>query len=194
MPGRCDIRPARKGDAGDIARLYLISSDGLAAYIWSRYQTPGVALEAVGRARYAREKTQSAFSYENCLIAERDSEVAGMVHGYPMHVPEGGNAESDPVLKPYAELELDRSFYVSGLAVFERFRGDGIGTALMDQAFARARELGLPQLSLICFEPNEGAMRLYERLGFSEIDRRAIVPHPTLHYRDGDAILLARGV
>jgi ribosomal protein S18 acetylase RimI-like enzyme len=190
----CDIRNARKSDAGDIAKLYLISSDGLAAYIWSLFQTPGVTLEEVGRSRYARAKTETAFSYENCRIAERNGEVAGMLHGYPMHVPEGGNQESDPVLKPYAELELDQSFYISGVAVYETFRGLKIGNALMADAFARAKALGLNKVSLICFEGNEGAVRLYRRLGFAEIDRRPIVPHPALHYRKGDAILMAREV
>lgn len=194
MAGFCTIRAARKSDAADIARLYLVSSDGFAAYIWSRYQKPGMTLEDVGRARYSRAKIESDYSYENCTIAEHDRDIAGMMHGYPMHVSEGGNQESDPVLRPYAELELDRSFYISALAVFEAFRGQGIGTELMDVAFERANALALPHVSLICFERNEGAMRLYTRLGFREIDRRAIVPHPSLHYRDGDALLMAREV
>jgi RimJ/RimL family protein N-acetyltransferase len=58
----------------------------------------------------------------------------------------------------------------------------------------RARALGRPRVSLICFERNEGAMRLYRRLGFEELARRAVVPHPLLHYSDGDAVLLARVV
>jgi ribosomal protein S18 acetylase RimI-like enzyme len=194
VAGRSTLRAARKSDAADIARLYLISSDGFAAYIWSRYHKPGMTLEDVGRARYSRAKTESEYSYENCTIAERDEDIAGMMHGYPMHVSEGGNQESDPVLRPYAELELDRSFYISSLAVFEAFRGQGIGTELMDVAFERASALALPLVSLICFERNEGAMRLYTRLGFREVDRRAIVPHPSLHYRDGDALLMAREV
>jgi ribosomal protein S18 acetylase RimI-like enzyme len=194
VAGLCTLRAARKSDAGDIARLYLISSDGFAAYIWSRYQKAGMTLEDVGRARYGRAKSESDYSYENCTIAEHDEEIAGMMHGYPMHVPEGGNEESDPVLRPYAELELDRSFYISALAVFEGFRGHGIGTELMDIALKRAEALGLPHVSLICFERNEGAMRLYTRLGFREIDRRPIVPHPSLHYRDGDALLMAREI
>ncbi len=194
MAQSCKIRAARKSDAVDIARLYLISSDGFAAYIWSRHQTPGMTLEDVGCARYGRARTESDYSYENCTIAERDGEIAGMMHGYAMHVPENGNPENDPVLRPYADLELDRSFYVSALAVHESFRGRGIGTDLMAIAFAQAKVLGLPYVSLICFERNEGAMRLYQRLGFAEIDRRGIVPHPSLHYRDGDALLMAREI
>ena len=35
------IRQAVKDDRADIARLFLISSDGLAEYIWSRVAEPG---------------------------------------------------------------------------------------------------------------------------------------------------------
>src|SRR5262245_26336976 len=155
-------------------------------------QSPGMSLEEVGEARYARENT--AFSYENCMMAERRGEIAGLIHFYPMHVAPGAAPETDAVLKPYAELELDGSLYVSGVAIYETYRGMGIGTDLMRCAFARARDLRIGTVSLICFERNEGAMRLYRRLGFAEIDRRRIVAHPTLQYRDGDAILMARGV
>ena len=79
-------------------------------------------------------------------------------------------------------------------AVHERYRGTGIGTDLLRCAFAQAKDLGLGRVSLICFERNAGAMRLYLRMGFAEVDRRAVVPHPMLHYRDGDALLMARVV
>ena len=72
-----------------------------------------------------------------------------------------------------------------------RFRRLGIGTLLLKEARRRGRALGLERLSLICFEKNTKALRLYQRLGFLELRRRAVVPHPFLHYREGDAILLA---
>ena len=37
-------------------------------------------------------------------------------------------------------------------------------------------------------------MQLYRRLGYSEVDRRPVVPHPSLHYSKGDAVLLVRGL
>lgn len=184
------LRPARPEDSPAIARLFLISSDGLAAYIWSRLAAPGEDLAAVGARRYAREGV--AFSYRNCVIAECEGEVAGMLHTFPMaHDPEA-TPETDPVLRPYSELEDPGSLYVSGVALFPGRRGSGIGTRLIAAAKARARDLGLPRLSLICFERNEGAMRLYRRLGFREIARRPLVPHPMLHYAEGDALLLVR--
>ena len=99
--------------------------------------------------------------------------------------------EVDPVLAPYSALEDCGSLYVSAVAVFHEHRRLGIGTRLLEEARRRARALGLDRLSLICFEKNTKALRLYQRLGFRELRRRAIVPHPFLHYREGDAILLA---
>ena len=58
----------------------------------------------------------------------------------------------------------------------------------------QARALDRPRVSLICFERNEGAMRMYRRLGFEELARRPVVPHSLLHYAGGDAVLLARAV
>ena len=57
----------------------------------------------------------------------------------------------------------------------------------------QARALDRPRVSLICFERNEGAMRMYRRLSFEELARRAVVRH-WLHYGGGDAVLLARAV
>lgn len=184
------IRRARQDEAGEIARLFLISSDGLAAYIWSKMDMPGLTLEEVGAARYAR--TGTAFSFENCHVALRWGEIAGMVHTFPIEGSADDSEKNDPVLRPYAELEDPGSLYVSALAVHEAYRNLGIGSRLMEHVYGVARSLGLQRVSLICFERNEAALRFYRRQGFQEMDRRPIVPHPTLHYGDGDAILLAR--
>ena len=61
----------------------------------------------------------------------------------------------------------------------------------MDLATEQARESGFNGLSLVAFEQNEGAVRLYERLGYQEIDRAPVVPHPLIHL-DGDALLMTR--
>ena len=108
--------------------------------------------------------------------------------------------ESDPaaetphesVVLPHApELEDHGSLYVAALAMFHEYRGLGIGTRLLNEAVRRARRQGLDRLSLICFEKNRKAYKLYERLGFRDLARRPIVPHPFLNYREGDAILMA---
>ena len=191
--GDVRLRAARPEDCGDIARLFLMASDGLAEYIWRQAGAPGAAPLETGRERYAREGV--AFSYQNCLVAEEAGRVIAMLHSFPMAPREETSHESlDPVLRPYAELEDPGSLYIAGLAVFPAHRGRGLGRRLMRQAQVRAEALGLPRVSLICFEPNDRAMQLYRRLGYVAVDRRPLVPHPCLHYGAGDALLMVRGL
>jgi hypothetical protein len=98
-----DFRQAVKEDSPDIARLFLISSDGLAEYIWSKVAEPAETVIETGARRYAREGV--AFSYENCLIAEQEDATIGMAHSFDMEEDPDAEPESDPVLKPYSELE-----------------------------------------------------------------------------------------
>ena len=186
------IRPAKREDSRTIAELFLISSDGLAEYIWSKVAEAGESPLEAGARRYARDGV--AFSYQNCVLAEDDGTVIGMAHSFAMDADPGAEPEADPVLRPYAELEDYGSLYLSGVAVFTEHRGRGIGTRLMAAVDERARALSRPRVSLLCFERNEGAMRLYRRLGFKELARRPVVPHPLLHYPEGDAVLLAKAI
>ena len=189
MTLRFSLRNAHRDDAGEIAKLVLIATGGLAEYVWSAVDAPGMSLAEIGAGNYAREGATD--SYENCVVAERRGVIVGMLHGFEM--PDGnGRIEKDPVLRPYAELEDAGSYYISGIALFPDHRGQGIGSALLEAADERARALGLPRTSLICFERNEGAMRLYQRFGYHEVARRPVVPHPVLQYAEGDVVLLAK--
>lgn len=184
------IRPATKEDCADIARLYSISSDGVADYIWTTLARPGEDILDVGRRRYEREDT--LFSYRSCTVVQIDGRVAGMLVAFPMRV-DPGTAEVDPVLAPYSELEEDDSYYVCGMALYPDFRGRGIGTGLLTLAEEHARDKGFGKLSLIVFEQNAGAKRLYDRSGYREVKRAAVHPHPLIRYT-GDAVLMVKGI
>ena len=67
------VRQAAREDAAAIAGLFLISSDGLAACIWSGMKQPGLSLIEIGPQRYARENV--AFSYRNFMMAEAGDAV-----------------------------------------------------------------------------------------------------------------------
>lgn len=188
MEAKFTLRPALKTDCRRIAELYRVSSDGVADYIWTKLAQPGEDILEVGRRRYEREGTP--FSYENCRLVEREGSVVGMLVAFPMHV-DPGDRESDPVLAPYGDLEEDQSYYVCGMAVDAEHRGRGIGTALLAEAEKTCRALGLGKLSLIVFEQNARAKRLYEREGYEEKMRRPVVPHPLIHYT-GDALLMVK--
>jgi RimJ/RimL family protein N-acetyltransferase len=79
-----------------------------------------------------------------------------------------------------------------GLMVAASHRRRGIGTALLEAALDWARQSDVRKLELHVFPHNTGAIKLYERFGFSQEGYRHA------HYRRGDeyidAILMAYDV
>ena len=59
----------------------------------------------------------------------------------------------------------DRMAELETLSVAEGERGQGVGRALMDAAYAVMRELGVNEVMLYVIEGNDGAVRFYEQLG-----------------------------
>lgn len=167
-----------------------MSSDGVADYIWTKLARPGEDILDVGRRRYERE--DSPFSYRNCKLVELQEAVVGMLVAFPMEVDETYQV-ADPVLVPYSVLEEDQSYYICGMAVAESERGKGIGRTLLVEAEEDCRRCGLHKLSLIVFEQNVRAKRLYERFGYAESRRHPVVPHPLIHYT-GDALLMVKSL
>lgn len=182
------IRAARKEESRRIAEFYSMSSDGVADYVWKKLAEPGQTLLDVGEARYARENTD--FSYQNCKLLERDGAAIAMLVAFPIHV-DPDYVETDIVLRPYSVLEEDNSYYICGVAVERTERGKGVGKRLMQEAERDARAKGFDKLSLVVFEQNKVAYELYLKLGYKEVMRERIVPHPLIHYT-GDALLLVK--
>ena len=56
--------------------------------------------------------------------------------------------------------------HVPQVAVAPEFQSGGLGTLLLDLAFAEAANRGYQEVSLTVTDLNIGARRLYERLGF----------------------------
>lgn len=63
------------------------------------------------------------------------------------------------------DVENER-FLLDGVFVRDRFRGQGIGTQLLDAATAEARARGYTELRLDVIDTNPRARALYERCGF----------------------------
>ncbi len=57
-------------------------------------------------------------------------------------------------------------YYLSNIAVDPQFRGQGIGTYILENAFKAADKKGCKRVLLDVTLHNEGARRLYERFGF----------------------------
>lgn len=180
---------ARQSDCRSLADLFRMSKAGLADYIWRQAAEPHECVLDVGARRYARQS--GAFSYSNCLVAEMDGELVGMVHAHPMGKPSVDRVrETDPVLRPFQLLEEPDSLHIASLAVVPFARNLGIGSFLLRAAGWWAGVRGLQRLSLVCFERNERAMALYRRAGLQELRRHPVLAHPMLDHGGGDAVLL----
>jgi ribosomal protein S18 acetylase RimI-like enzyme len=182
------LRPATAADARKIAELISIASEGVSDYIWSKDASATDDLFEVGRKRYQLEDANIGF--RNATMVYVGTEVAGMVLAFPTQN-DDEHVETDSVLAPMSALSEPDSYYVCSLAMFPEYRGAGIGSYLLVEAENQCRNIGLRKISLIVFENNGGAKRLYERTGFVETNRAATVPHPLIRV-SGDALLMVR--
>ena len=183
-----DLRPASPADAMSIAQLISIASDGVSDYLWSRDADPSEEPLDYAQRRYQRDDIN--IGYRNSTIVCRDGETIGLLLAFPAIVdPE--YVETDPILAPFAELEAADSYYICSMAVFDEYRGAGIGSELLEEAERRCRGHGLNKLSLLVFDENPGAKRLYERNGYVEENRGTLVPHPLIRVT-GDALLMLK--
>ena len=69
-----------------------------------------------------------------------------------------------------------RYAFIHDVAVREAYRGRGIGTRLLREAVAWARQRGVDQIRLMAAEQNEGARKLFARAGFRETYREMVMP------------------
>jgi len=81
--------------------------------------------------------------------------------------------------------------HMAHFAVYPRFRGRGVASALLKSAEAEAVAQGFDRASLYVFAANATAAQLYERRGYRAAGRCPLVPYPSLRY-DGDLLLMTK--
>jgi ribosomal protein S18 acetylase RimI-like enzyme len=80
------------------------------------------------------------------------------------------------------------------IAELYRISSDGVVDYVWTKLAAPGEDIldaGCRNASLIVFEQNGGAARLYRRLGYVETQRERVVPHPLIHHT-GDALLMVK--
>lgn len=116
------------------------------------------------------------YSWANTDIALWGDRPVGSLTSYD------GGLYAEMRAKTFSELEkfvgLDFSkmsvetgpgeFYFDSLAVLPEFRGQGIGTLLMQHGIAKARALHFSRIALLVDFENPDAMHLYKSLGFKK--------------------------
>jgi ribosomal protein S18 acetylase RimI-like enzyme len=78
--------------------------------------------------------------------------------------------------------------YLEDLIVAEQQRGRGIGGAIMETAEKMAQERGLVRVTLGVGVENEGARRLYERLGYKDAGLETVEDRGSFQRWDGEMV------
>jgi ribosomal protein S18 acetylase RimI-like enzyme len=71
--------------------------------------------------------------------------------------------KDDPIYRPR------RFAYIDELSVAKRYRGQGLGRALMDAAHKFVLSQGIDEVELDVWERNAGAIAFYEKLGYAKL-------------------------
>ncbi len=170
------VRSGRREDATVLAELVNYAGEGLPLYLWGKMAGEGADAWSIGRERAARDV--GSFSYRNATILDRNGQPVAALIGYEIpDAPDPVPADMPTMFVPLQELEnlAPATWYVNVLAVLPEFRGSGLGTRLLSIAEETAARLAKRGLSIIVSDSNHGARRLYHRLGYKEISRRAMV-------------------
>lgn len=157
------VRPARREDAVDLARLGDMAGHGLPSFLWRRYADPGQAPFEIGVARAARDDAD--FSWRNAVVVEVDGRVAAALVTHPLGDEPEPLDNLEPIVRRLQEVanRATGTQYVNVLAVYPEFRRRGHGWRLLEEAERRAGERAL---SLIVEDTNAPARELYEAFGF----------------------------
>lgn len=121
--------------------------------------------------------------YKNYWVVLHHDEIAGGLLAFPWDDYE--NDSHNPLvpeeryltMKPFEELEAPGNYHIAELSVYPEFTRQGIGSVLLGLAREHAIERDFTELSLMVFAENTGAVSLYKKHGYRELDRRSVEPH-----------------
>lgn len=185
-----EIRKPAPSESYDCARLLYISGPDLFPYLLA-VQQPQI-FEAL-KSFCQRPRL---FSAENTLVEVENNHVRGLINLYPAGDEDklGKQTFGDlrsvarilgirrllkmpfrmMVLKYFPKFKRDE-LIISSLAVYDSYRGMGVGTRLVEKADLIAKQNGLSKLALFVECGNAAAIRLYEKSGFC-ITEKIVLP------------------
>ncbi|MCM3629052.1 GNAT family N-acetyltransferase [Paenibacillus glycanilyticus] len=128
-----------------------------ASELWNRAFEGYFVPAAVPLDRFIGRTASEGLSLEHSFACYVDGEAAGLV------------------MNGFREQEDRKLAWNGGTAIIPAFRNKGIGRALMNRNLELYEELGVSQANLEAISRNEYAIRLYEGVGYEQIDRLLIM-------------------
>ncbi|WP_027164600.1 GNAT family N-acetyltransferase [Mesorhizobium sp. WSM3224] len=141
MSGQLTVRPLTRQDYGEWLPLW----DGYNAF----YGRSGPTALAGEITQMTWSRFFDAYEPVHALVAECDGKLQGLVH-YLYH-------RSTTSIVP--------SCYLQDLFTTKAARGRGVGRALIEGVYERARQAGANRVYWLTHETNHTAMQLYDRIG-----------------------------
>ncbi len=173
------VREAAPADAPALAAIEILTAPEFATFLLDGLvegRSAGSMLAEI----YARDGTDS---WEWSWVAEEDGEVVGAIGAYPVSLvrPSSDTGEAAARLAyfaPVGAMMPPDAFHIARLGVLEPYRRGGVARALVEAVLGAAWAREDPRVTLFVWEENGGARRFYDRLGFGEIGRVTLPPHP----------------
>ncbi|MBE9482296.1 MAG: GNAT family N-acetyltransferase [Chloroflexi bacterium] len=170
------VRRGHPEDAPDFANLALLSGPTLFPAIF------GSGVKGVMQNLFRQRR--NLFSFEHSYFIEVDDTKAGMILGYDWKTQRGEEWRTGLLLIKFMKLGFfaripvllkalslvgraeDNEYYISNVAVYPEFGGANLGANLLLKMEEEAKSSGARKVVLDVDVDNEGAIRLYNRLGY----------------------------
>lgn len=187
------LRAAVLHDCADLAVISDMATRCLSSFLWGGAAATGQSRFEVGR-EAIRSNAADFAHYPNWQVADCDG-FAAAINGYVIPDDAPDPSQGPTFLKPLAQLKAVArgTWYISALAVYPEFRGQGVAAVLMAWAEGRARAAGCAEITLMVGSFNPSALAVYRQFGFVEWERRAFVPFEGSD-PSGEWILMRRAV
>ena len=178
------IRKAKRSDSASIAKHLMLAMEQLLYEFIAKKDYDA----AYNLLLYFVSKENNQYSYRNCIVAEIDHEVVGVVNYY-----EGEKLIElrEPILN-YVRANFNKEFnpenetqageyYIDTLGVDPNRQGKGIGTQLLQYLIDNYTIQQQKTLGLLVDKENPAAKKLYLKLGFKSVGKKVLVGHEMEH-------------
>lgn len=152
------IRDAQPSDYSAVAHLYALPTYASALKYTGADKFKSIFNEEKSFTPDDLREYLNGKQSDGILLAEVDGRPIGMLGYKAAAIIDKPDGTTEPLP------------YLSQFAVEESFRGQGIGTVLMDEYYARMRRQGFDKATLDVFTGNTKALHMYEEAGFEVVN------------------------
>jgi GNAT superfamily N-acetyltransferase len=185
-----ETRKASLANVSDLVRIRMMAEGGYAEALFEGLDR---SVEELIETELTNPNLTA--SYKNYWVVLSRDEIAGGLLAFPWNDYENDShnplvpEEHYSIWKSFEEFEAPGTYHIAELSVYPEFTRRGIGSILLMLARDLAIERNFTELSLMVFAKNTGAVSLYKKHGYKEVDRRPADPHPRAFY-SGEVLLM----